>query len=373
MTLRRLAVPLAAALLVLSALPAAAQRTIAAGQTVSGRLTTSDPTLDDGSHFHVYRLVARAGERYQVTLRSDDFDAFLAFGRSAGSTCSDDCVTDDDGAGGTDSRLRVTTPAAGTYEIRVNTLGGGETGAYRLSVEALGAAPRASVRDIAAGQTISGALAPGDGELDDGMFYDLYRISARAGERMEITLRSTDFDSFLEWGTMTDGAFEEIESDDDSGGDLDSQLLVTAGGAGTYFIRATSLRDGETGAYTLSVVRAAPAPPPVAIRVGQTVNGRLEASDLRFPDRSHYDAYHITARRGERVRITMRSSDFDAFLHIGTPGGEWESLDSDDDSAGGTDARIEFTFPSAGVYEIRANSLDSAETGAYTLTVESIR
>jgi hypothetical protein len=373
MTFRRIAVPVAAALLVLTALPAAAQRTIAPGQTVSGRLTTNDPVLDDGSHFHIYRVSTRAGERYQITLRSDDFDAFLAFGRSAGSTCSDDCVMDDDGADGTDSRLRVTTHAAGTYEIRVNTLGSGETGAYRLSVEALGPAPRASVRDIAVGQTVSGALDPGDGELDDGTYHDLYRISARAGERLEVTLRSTDFDSYLAWGTMEDGVFQEIESDDDSGGELDSQLVVTAGRTGTYFIRATSLGAGETGAYTLAVRAAAPAPPPVAIRVGQTVSGRLETSDLRLPDRSLYDVYHITARAGERVRITLRSNDFDAFLHVGRAGGEWESLETDDDSGGGTDARIEFAFPSSGVYEIRANSLISGETGAYTLAVEAIR
>jgi hypothetical protein len=373
MTLIRIAVPVAAALLVLGALPAAAQRTIAPGQTVSGNLSASDPTLDDGSHFHTYRMAARAGERYQITLRSDDFDAFLAFGRSAGSTCSDDCVMDDDGADGTDSRLRVTTHSAGTYEIRVNTLGSGETGAYRLSVEPLDPLPPPSVRDITVGQTVSGALAPGDGELDDGSYYDLYRISARAGERLEITLRSTDFDSFLEWGTMEDGAFEEIDSDDDSGGGLDSQLVVAADRAGTYYIRANSLGAGDTGAYTVSVRQAAPAPPPVAIRVGQTVSGRLETSDLRLPDRSHYDVYHITARASERVRITLRSDDFDAFLHVGRAGGEWESLETDDDSAGGTDARIEFTFPSAGVYEIRANSLGSGETGAYTLAVEAIR
>jgi hypothetical protein len=40
--------------------------------------------------------------------------------------------SNDDGAGGTDSRLELTLPDTGTYVIRANSLYGGSRGAYTL-------------------------------------------------------------------------------------------------------------------------------------------------------------------------------------------------------------------------------------------------
>jgi hypothetical protein len=74
------------------------------------------------------------------------------------------------------------------------------------------------------------------------------------------------------------------------------------------------------------------------------------------------------------VTIDLTSADFDAYLEVGRmTGGEFESLKSNDDAEGvdGTDARLEYIFPSAGEYIIRANTLTSGETGAYTLRLTS--
>lgn len=110
-----------------------------------------------------------------------------------------------------------------------------------------------------------------------------------------------------------------------------------------------------------------------ALRMGQTVSGRLTAASKKAPeDQSYYDLYTYAGRRGERVRLTMRSSDFDAYLNVGRTGsgGAFESLDTDDDGAGGTDARVELTLPADGTYAIRANTLNAGDTGAYTLQLE---
>ncbi|HEX2092004.1 MAG TPA: hypothetical protein VHG28_06355, partial [Longimicrobiaceae bacterium] len=112
---------LGAALLAVAPGLAAAQRTISVGQTVSGRLEASDPTLSDNSYYDEYVYTARAGERLTITLRSSDFDAYLNWGRRNGSTF-ESVDTDDDGAGGTDSQLQVTVGSAGTYVIRANSL-----------------------------------------------------------------------------------------------------------------------------------------------------------------------------------------------------------------------------------------------------------
>ncbi|HLL46926.1 MAG TPA: hypothetical protein VK399_09445, partial [Longimicrobiaceae bacterium] len=109
------------------------------------------------------------------------------------------------------------------------------------------------------------------------------------------------------------------------------------------------------------------------IRMGQTVTGRLTSESKKAPeDQSFYDLYTYTGRRGERVRFTLRSMDFDAYLNVGRAdkAGGFESLDTDDDGGGGTNARVELTLPADGAYAIRANALNAGDTGAYTLQLE---
>lgn len=250
------ALALTAAAALFAATPAEAQRAIRAGQTLEGRLDASDPTLGDGSHYEMWAFEGRRGERVSVTLRSSDFDAYLAFGDIQGDEC--DCETDDDGAGGTDARVTMTLPRDGTFHIRANTLAEGETGGYTLTVEDLGEAPQPTVRRVRVGQTVTGRLDASDAVAGDESFYELWTVRGAAGERLVITLRSGDFDAFLGWGTLGDGGWSEMESDDDgAGGDsTDSRLEVTLPESGEYAIRANTLSAGESGAYTLTVERA---------------------------------------------------------------------------------------------------------------------
>lgn len=255
MTTNRLLGAACAALL--AAAPAAAQGTIAIGETARGELTSSDPTLGDGSHYDVWRFEGTAGRRVVVTLRSDDFDAFLAVGGSVAGDC-EGCAVDDDGAGDTDSRVRVTILRSGTYEIRANSLSGGETGAYTLILEDAGEAPPLAPRgEIRAGQTVSGELDGGDPSADDGSFFEIWTYRGAPGERIVITLRSADFDTFLGWGRIVSATeWEALDVDDDGAGDgTDSRLEVALGDDGVYHIRANSLFPGETGVYTLTVER----------------------------------------------------------------------------------------------------------------------
>jgi len=395
-----LALALAAAC---AAIPAAAQQTVSLGQTVRGRIETSDPALDDGSHYDIWNYRGRAGERITITLRSSDFDAYLAFGKIAGGECSDDCKTDDDGAGGTDARITATVGAAGTYQIRANTLSEGETGAYTLEVQAAPPAPAIrSSGTVAVGQTVRGTLDASDPQAGDDSYYDLWTFRGTAGQRVTITLRSSDFDAFLGWGRMDGGEWSEMESDDDGAGGTDARLEVTVGEAGVYTIRANTLSGGETGAYTLEVQAggsggggdsgdgkigdhgdgedAEEEDEPVdlsrarPIRAGETVSGSLATSDPRLPDDSYYDAYVYEGRAGERVTISLSSDAFDAFLAFGrVDGSRFKPLEVNDDGDDGTNSELVVTLPAAGRYLIRANSLGGGATGAYTLAVRSSR
>lgn len=243
-----------------TALPAAAQGTIRPGQTVRGDLSSSDPVLDDNTHYDIWRFRGEAGHVYGVTLRSEDFDAYLAVGPSAGGDC-EECESDDDEGGGTDSRVEFHAGGNGTYEIRANSLMEGETGAYTVELEDLGQAQGpaqaldGSFTPIRAGAVIEGELTDDDSQADDDSYYDLYVYQGRAGETVSISLSSDEFDTYLVVGRIVDGAFEALESNDDGEDSTNSLIRITLPEDGDYVIRANSLIGDETGAYILRVTR----------------------------------------------------------------------------------------------------------------------
>jgi hypothetical protein len=370
-------------LLALGSADLSAQTPIRSGQTIRGSLDASDAKADDNSFFDLYTFQGRAGERVSIRLASSSFDAYLSLGRMNGKTF-EEIESDDDSGGGSDALITVTLPSEGTYIIRANSLSEGETGAYTLSLTPAGAVQGGSSKGASApsagvirfGQTVSGSLDTSDAILDaDDTYYDLWRFTGRRGQRVEITLASSAFDAYLVLGRMNGSVMEPQASNDDGGGGTDARIRTTLPADGEYVIRANTLSQGETGAYTLRLAELAarPAPPaPSAIRAGQTVNGTLSSSDPQAGDDSYYDAYAYQGRAGERLTIIMKSAAFDTYLVIGRMvNGEFEQIDSDDDGAGGTDSKLEITLDEPGTYVIRANSLTSEATGAYTLSIQS--
>lgn len=108
---------------------------IRAGETRTGRLESGDAVMDDDSFYDAYRYQGRAGEELVITLESADFDAYLSIGILHDATF-EFMQSDDDGGSGTDSRLEITLPRTGTYEIRANSLYGGSRGEYTLRLRA---------------------------------------------------------------------------------------------------------------------------------------------------------------------------------------------------------------------------------------------
>jgi hypothetical protein len=232
----------------------AQERMIGTGQTLADRLTADDPRFDDGSHYHIYTVRASAGESLRITLRSEAFDAFLYFGQPAGPDCEQACRADDDGAGGTDSRINAMIVTDGDYQIAVNTLSGGVTGDYTLSVESR-TVPLRPARRIDVGDTATGELTDEHPAFDDGSYYEVYHIRAAAGDRLRITLRSDDFDAFLYFGEVGDLSCEHCITDDDGADGTDSVIDTSVEQAGDYMIIVSSFSGDEVGRYTLTVER----------------------------------------------------------------------------------------------------------------------
>ena len=236
--------------LLLAALPAAAQSTIRPGGSVQGVLNSNDRVLDDGSYYECFILRAEAGQRVEVILRSNDFDAYLGVVQGRNCDAGESMETDDDGAGGTDSRL-LTTLGAGPYSIRVNSLSEGETGAYTLTVTGRAALPRVRPVLIGSSEMLEGELAVGDAVAGDDSLFDCYAFDARAGQTASIAMLSEEFDAYLSLheGEMCDS---EIASDDDGLGDgTDAYIEHRFDRGGRYSFRANSLGSGDTGGYGL--------------------------------------------------------------------------------------------------------------------------
>ena len=345
------AVAAAALLIGLVAVPAAAQvAPIGPGQTVNGRLDVGDQQLTDDSYFDLYEYRGQPGEAIVVTLRSSDFDAYLQGGSASGADIAVE-DTDDDGAGGTDARMSVTIGSSGVYRIRANSFGAGQTGAYTLSLQSETAASGGVGNIVSAGQTVSGRLDTSDSQLTDDSYFDLYEYRGQPGEAIVVTLRSSDFDAYLQGGPVSGADVAVEDSDDDGGGGTEARLSVTIGPSGVYRIRANSYGAGQTGAYTLSLQseNAASGGGTNVVSTGQTVLGRLDASDPQLADDSYYDLHYYDGSPGERLLITLTSPDFDTFLSWGRGEGvAFQATLTDDDGGGHTNSQLEVALNESG-------------------------
>ena len=106
---------------------------IPAGQAapISGTLGEGDSLREDESWYEGWSIDLDEGERVVIVLASPDFDTYLTLVSPSGRTFNND----DDGEGGTDSRLDIVADEAGSWTVVANTLTPGDSGAFRLSVE----------------------------------------------------------------------------------------------------------------------------------------------------------------------------------------------------------------------------------------------
>lgn len=227
---------------------------IGLGEPVTGTLARGDRKVDT-SYSDTWTYHGREGETIVVTLRSEDFDAYLTMGEFDGGECTD-MDADDNGGGGTDSRITVELPNDGAFHIHVSAVGQGETGAYTLLVEqATDRLSGAPPMPISPGETLDGRLSESDTQEADGSFRDEWTFRGEAGETFVITMRSDDVDAFLHVGRMIGDEWELLESDDDGAGEGNAEVTLTLPEDGEYRIRAGSYDEGETGAYTLQLQR----------------------------------------------------------------------------------------------------------------------
>ena len=103
------------------------------GTSLAGELVEGDSRSEADGLFDRYLLDLQAGTLVEITMRSDDFDAYLIAGYLGGGEF-EQIALDDDGLGeGVNSRLRFTAAEAGQYEIRARGFAAMGEGAYTLT------------------------------------------------------------------------------------------------------------------------------------------------------------------------------------------------------------------------------------------------
>ncbi len=236
-----------------------------------------------------------------------------------------------------------------------------------LAGQAMAQTAAAGPRTIAIGQTVTSTIGPEDPKLSsDQSSYEIYRVQVPAGRRVTGTLTSSAFQPVLGLGVNVNDACEGCSI---NVGETTKPAVVsrTMTSAGTLEFRVNTMSAGDTGSFTLAV--AAIVPPTLAaqpITFGQSKTGALTTGDATSGDENlPTDAYALRLTANQQVQIDLSSPEFDPKLELHAPGGE--KVADDDDSGPGTSARIRFTAPRAGLYQVRAMSLSDSGLGAYTL------
>lgn len=366
---RRLIIP---ALLLLAPAILSAQNVLTPGRISPGSISASDPTNTEGQRYDDWRVALKARHRYRVTMRSRDFDSFLALGRGQdGSFVS--TVSDDDGAGGNDASLLFTPGTDAEFTVRARTLGNDASGNYSVAVTDEGEVAPLRAQLLTPGQAVSGTLDSKDPVTDDGKPVDYYRFATRANRRYVVTMLAQGIDTYLEIGSGVNGAFIKERSDDDGGGGTNARLAWVPREHGEAWILARGLA-ADTGRYTLLLEDLGDVPPPqpaaALMRGGKAFEGTLESTDEQAED-GPYDLYYLDGQAGDVIVIRMESDAFDPVVSIGRgEDGEWRELDKDDDGGLGLNSHLEFRLPESGRYLIRARGIGRDNGGAYTIRVE---
>lgn len=278
-----------ALLLLAAAVPAQAQQRMAVEDTLNVARILNPATIETGAleasdqqsggvYFDQWIYRGSADERLAILMRSDAFDAFLRIGRQVDGEWRE-LASDDDGGGNRDSRIDLTLPEDGDYEIHATAYQEGETGAYTLAAVSTftedtvdttttmdpdgdGTGDTALDRDddegprtILPGEPKTGRLEPRDAEEERGAFVDMWWLPYNEEGTLTIHVHSEDFDPVVRVFSATSGGYRPVGENDNADEGTDSRLTITVSADNAYRIHVTTYRAGEGGAYTLRVER----------------------------------------------------------------------------------------------------------------------
>lgn len=215
---------------------------VSTGQFVNGSLTVEDcMSLNRRERFvDRYTFNGSSGQRVDVLITAANFDTDLILLGPIGNVV----VEDDDGGQGGEWISRTLTQD-GTHTILITSAFSRTLGNYVFRPNL-----RCNAQPTGSGQIINGSLT-----VDDCMsvrradrFADRYTFNAPAGQQVNISIPSANFDTHL----ILFGPIGNVVDEDDDGGQGGERISMTLSTAGTHTIEITSAFSRTLGSYTLT-------------------------------------------------------------------------------------------------------------------------
>lgn len=253
----------------------------------------------------------------------------------------------------------------GDYLLQVlNSDGSGQQpGDYTLTAVAN---QPSCVAPLKLGSSSSGLLASDcQSQTLTGSYARYYSVEVKSPQ-VVTAIATSARDAYLVLHAGSDPYGPLVEQDDNSGIGLDP-MITRYLTPGTYTYEVTTTKAGQSGEFNLAV-RGNTAPCTAPIAPGQSVQGAWADACVSPTLDDRYAKFHTFSLDGTRTVTIQLSSATDAYLVL--RGGPYQQigtlLATDDNSGGGTDARISMTLPS-GTYTIEATTGRTLQQGAYTL------
>ena len=240
-------------------------------------------TLHGIERYHAVHLPANRNLR--IELNSDRFDPLLALYRATKDSL-ELLGQDDDSGEGTNSLLERCLDREGIYVMRVSAFGSGShEGPYTLRTTAtsancgqiLEAARQREVeaqrqreldaqrrreeavalyrgRPVHIGDAVNGRIGSDSPRTPEGKPFEAWDLVCLGGETFQLDITGYGYDSYA---MVVDSTGNQVASNDDSGGNLNPQIIYTCNVGGTYHLVSTTYSANSTvsGTYRLRLTR----------------------------------------------------------------------------------------------------------------------
>ncbi len=307
-------------------------------------------------------------------------------------------------AGQYDAGIGITPGGTGDFTFIFGSYGGRSAGNYAMIV--IGASPGTGGAATTGGPTGPANAIPitygstAQNVIDNVNYAWVYSFTGQAGEAVTITMVAPPGSGLDPYLALIDARENILVEDDDSAGNLNSQIIYALPASGTYYIAATRYGVGtgsSTGAFTLSLSRGGtpggstgsldytlgptfgsvaltsgftPAPYTVQITSGGSVDVSAAVGSVCTGSASGYAAsapdFRLQYTAGQyRLRVFFAGSG-DTTLVINAPDGHWYC---DDDTGGNLQPMLTFDNPMSGQYDIWVGSYSATDFIPGTLTI----
>jgi hypothetical protein len=335
--------------------------------------TSTNGTLDGQTNCRVmtfladtYQISMPVAGTLNVNLSSGDFTSLLFLEDAKGNELDFGEETTDNGS----AHVQVSLPGGTYYVVAASVdLPGSYTFHYAVTNAAIPPCPPAKSMAINSG--VAGRLgSPASCTAKSGALVDNYTFTTTAPGAVAFSMTSPEVDSRL---SLSDAKGNALRSDSD-GYNQGNAIIVQFLQAGVYKVTAGAEGFLNTGSYRVDLKFAGLSTAPQtcaakALALNTPLKGTSSFTSCQYFDHTFADLYQVKVANGSTpLDISLVSTQFDAYLIL--LDGKGNMIAADDNSGGGTNARILQNVTPGTYYVVAKPASDPSTTGSYSLTVK---